>query len=88
MKEGKKKGCTEAGVWVSNPVGDDFRVDLLHVPRAGEVFEIDGQQLKVAAVVYHPLTTECREINKCAVEIVLRRPLVINHPEQLFGTAT
>ena len=91
MKEGQKMGCTEAGIWVSNPLGDDFQVDLPQIPRVGEVFRIGSRELKVALVVYHPLTTEYGKLNKCAVEIVLRkRPSTEDgySAEQLWGTAT
>jgi hypothetical protein len=91
MKEGQKRGCTEAGIWVSNPLGDDFQVDLPQIPRVGEVFRIGGRELKVASIVYHPLTIERGKLNKCAVEIVLgKMPSLADgySAEQLWGTAT
>jgi hypothetical protein len=87
MKEALAQVFVEPGIWISSPIGEPFQIDLPHVPRQGEVFEIAGQKLKVVSIIYHPLTMESGRVNKCSVEIVLTRPPVINNPEQLFGTA-
>jgi len=61
-------------IWVSNPIGKDFQIDVKHIPSVGDLFEIDGREFKVVAVVYKPLNTEYEKTNKCSLEIVLENP--------------
>jgi hypothetical protein len=61
-------------IWVSNPIGKDFQIETKHLPRVGDLLEIDGQEFKVHAVVYKPDDTDYDKVNKCSIKIVLENP--------------
>lgn len=67
-------------MWVSNVVGNDFKVNLQVVPRVGEYFHIEGSDYRIGKIVYTPLTTEYEKTNECVIGIVLE-----NTPKEAEG---
>jgi hypothetical protein len=58
-------------IWVSNPIGNDFKISVNHLPRVGDHFGIKGKEFKVKGILFRPETYEYEQVNKCSILIAL-----------------
>lgn len=58
-------------IWICDSHVKDFKVELEHLPRSGDIFEIEGKSYQVKGVKFIPSSTEYATVNKCIIHIVV-----------------
>ncbi len=71
----------ESEIWISNPVGKDFKIDLLYPPHTGDYVKINDKVYRVKGTLYNPSTTEYEKTNKCSVTVQLETIALEDAPE-------
>ena len=56
-------------IWIQNPIGKDFRIDVSVPPRVGDLVAIGHKTFRVNEVLYRPLSMEYEKINECTYTV-------------------